>query len=241
MFTDQFLQRILHRSSLISRKNTAGFTLIELVVVIMIMGVMALALFAYLFPQKQLDKAKDAIRKHDAQEIKKALDLYYNDHNCYPTSVPFGSSWTQGRTIYMKKVPQDPDCKTNSTQCYRYQIEAGDTCPQWNVLYTRSVSQLASGASTNSKSCGLNLMPSCSPTNVAGWSCDISGTPNCHYIDTNPIPTTSFVSLGVSGAGACSGGTAFVCTPSGCDVGSSGGPLFCTQQECQAAYDGHQC
>ena len=73
----------------------------------MIMGVMALALFAYLFPQKQLDKAKDAIRKHDAQEIKKALDLYYNDHNCYPTSVPFGSSWTQGRTIYMKKVPQE--------------------------------------------------------------------------------------------------------------------------------------
>lgn len=236
--------RLLPFSSLISRifkKKSAGFTLIELIVILMIMGILALALLGFLIPQKQLDKAKDAVRKHDSQELKKALDLYYSDHNCYPTEVPFGSSWTDGKVTYMKKVPQDPDCSTNNDQCYRYQIEPGDTCPQWNVIYTRSVSTLASGASTQSQTCALNLLPDCSPTDVSGWSCDISGTPNCHYISNNEIPTTSFIPLGVSGSGSCSGGGTFVCTPSGCDAGTSGGPLFCTQQECQSAYDAGQC
>ena len=236
--------KLLPILSLISRvfkKRSSGFTLIELIVILMIMGVLAVALFAFLVPQKQLDKAKDAIRKHDTQEIKKALDIYYNDHDCYPREIPFGSSWTEGQVVYMQKVPQDPDCKTNEAQCYRYQIEPGDTCAQWNVLYTRSVSTLASGASTNVKTCSLNLLPDCSPTDITGWSCDVSGTPNCHYISNNAIPTTSFIPLGVSGPGACPGGNAYVCTPSGCDSGTSGGPLFCTQQECQNAYNGNQC
>jgi prepilin-type N-terminal cleavage/methylation domain-containing protein len=173
--------------------SSRGFTLVELIVVIAILSVLMVVSIMLFNPLLQLDKAKDAQRKHDFEQIKVAADSYYNDHNCYPTqaqNIPFGQEWTDpvSGTVYMKTVPQDPDCfKTGS--CYVYQTDAGN-CPQWNVLYAHLSVKLSAS----------ELLKSCPLRNVCGVVfpkynyCVFSGNLDCSYIKSNPMPTPNFSS-----------------------------------------------
>ncbi len=75
-----------------SREKNWGFTLIELLVVIVIIGILAtiaVSTFSGYFA-----KARDAKRIHQVMQLKKALELYYVDHEEYPDlsiSVPGGN------------------------------------------------------------------------------------------------------------------------------------------------------
>jgi len=79
-----------------------GFTLIELLVVIFTIGLLAGILLPNFVSSRE--RARDARRKHDLNEIKTALRLYYNDNQSYPEVVSFGTSWPP----YMQVVPNDP-------------------------------------------------------------------------------------------------------------------------------------
>jgi len=87
-----------------------GFTLVELIVVIAILGLLA-AIGLGSFRTSQI-KGRDSQRKSDLAQIQRALELYYNDHQQYPLSVEFpggGGVWEDDEgTLYMKEVPQDP-------------------------------------------------------------------------------------------------------------------------------------
>ena len=162
-----------------------GFTLIELLVVISMVGVMISFFLIFINPFKQVQKAKDAQRQADLSNIRQALDTYYNDHNCFPASLPFGSPWQVGSTVYMKKVPQDPDCLSGGS-CYQY-LNDTETCPQWNVLFSKAA------VSSNATSCPLQQIPSCVPSNYydSGYSsCIVSGTVNCPTLVSMSIPTS---------------------------------------------------
>lgn len=106
-----------------------GFTLIELMVVIVILGILTL-IGINAFMSSQL-KARDSRRKSDFGAISRALEMYYNDKSAYPAHDPGGSgnimgcgtsainacTWgsntmqfkdeTKG-TLYMAKLPGDP-------------------------------------------------------------------------------------------------------------------------------------
>lgn len=125
-----------------ARKNSSrnGFTLVELIVSILILSVLIFMLIVLVSPVDQLRKLQNSQRKSDLDQVKTALDTYYNDHGCYPTSVPFGTRWVDGLNILMKKVPQDPSiyCRDDSN-CYPYAyvIDEESNCPQWAVVYAR--------------------------------------------------------------------------------------------------------
>src|SRR5258706_992741 len=69
-------------------KQKKGFTLIELLVSIAIIATLiGLALPNYLSAR---GRAKDARRKEDLQQLKSALQLYYNDFHKYPPSGSAG-------------------------------------------------------------------------------------------------------------------------------------------------------
>ena len=94
-----------------------GFTLIEIMVVILIIGLLALMVVPRL--RGVADRAKRTKAQADIQELKQALDRYYLDNGSYPTtdqglqalvSPPSGgrlpSNYEQGG--YIEKLPSDP-------------------------------------------------------------------------------------------------------------------------------------
>jgi general secretion pathway protein G len=94
-----------------------GFTLIEIMVVILIIGLLALMVVPRL--RGVADRAKRTKAQADIQELKQALDRYYLDNGSYPTTdqglqalvaPPTGgrlpSNYEQGG--YIEKLPSDP-------------------------------------------------------------------------------------------------------------------------------------
>lgn len=85
-----------------------GFTLIELLVVMAILGILA-TLGLGSFRSAQM-KGRDAVRKHDLEQIEKALEMYNNDKGVYPDTLPSGE-WRdpdEYSTLYIKEIPTDP-------------------------------------------------------------------------------------------------------------------------------------
>ncbi len=98
------------------QSHRKGFTLIELLVVIAIIGVLASIVLASLNSARL--KARDARRIADLNQIKTALNFYYDSNNAYPSVGSWVSSraaqpWLPGISpTYISSVPADP---TNTT------------------------------------------------------------------------------------------------------------------------------
>lgn len=133
-------------------KTNQGFTLIELMIVMVIMGVLAtIGVGSFISSQK---KSRDAKRKSELRQVAQALEAYYNDNSAYPTgnttdgrikvcdatgenggalectwgTSPFKSS--SNTTTYMIKLPKDP--KSDWRYYYRK-----TTTNKWYQLYAR--------------------------------------------------------------------------------------------------------
>ena len=173
--------RLNRGQSSIVNLQSSGFTLVELLVVMVMVSVFLLMAFLIIDPIGQLDKAKDAQRKKDFEQIRNALDTYYNDKNCYPLSIPFGSTWSVGSIVYMQKVPQDPDC-SKTGYCYVLQVDQTSSCPQWGILWTRL------SRPTNAVSSCLIRSACGNYPNIKYNYCVMSGNVDCAYVKSNPLP-----------------------------------------------------
>ncbi len=85
-----------------------GFTLVELLVVIAIIGVLATLLLLQLNTARQ--KARDARRIADTNQVRSAMELFYDDTGTYPTSTNLGTFTYSGKQVgdYLNKIPDDP-------------------------------------------------------------------------------------------------------------------------------------
>lgn len=130
--------------------NKKGFTLVEMLVVISIIGI--LSSFAVVSLNSARQKARDALRKGDMAQLRTALNLYYDDNNyqypacgtldsgaddyganvgsgagtgstCYSTIL--SDALTSGSRPLMSRLPEEPRNPTNdpdedSVYIYRY-------------------------------------------------------------------------------------------------------------------------
>lgn len=67
-------------------KSKRGFTLLELIIVVAIIGILATIIITALGSAKE--KGRDGRRERDIHEIQTALGLYYPDHHEYPHGNP---------------------------------------------------------------------------------------------------------------------------------------------------------
>ena len=107
------------RHSWLSHKKSSGFTLIELMVVIVILGILAL----YVAPKimGRPDEAKQVKARMDIVSLETALKLYRLDNGFYPSTeqglaalvqVPqsgqIPKKWKEGGYLEKGQVPKDP-------------------------------------------------------------------------------------------------------------------------------------
>ena len=96
-------------------RRSAGFTLVEIMVVVVILGILAVLIVPRVLGRS--DEARQAAAKHDIATIMQSLKLYRLDNGRYPTndqglqalvtkpsSAPAPSNWKP----YLDKVPKDP-------------------------------------------------------------------------------------------------------------------------------------
>lgn len=142
--------------------NKKGFTLVEMLVVISIIGI--LSSFAVVSLNSARQKARDALRKGDMAQLRTALNLYYDDNNyrypacgtldilatdfgatvgtgagtgstCYSTIL--ASALTSGTRPLMDRIPEDPRNPTNDSvvdpiHIYRYVSDGSE----YAIVYT---------------------------------------------------------------------------------------------------------
>jgi general secretion pathway protein G len=92
----------------IGRKQDAGFTLIELMIVMAIIGVLAvIAVPSYV---SALKHAREAVLKEDLHVLRAAIDSYTMDKQKAPQSLD-----DLIQDGYLKSIPEDPMTRSSTT------------------------------------------------------------------------------------------------------------------------------
>jgi type II secretion system protein G len=98
-------------------KKQGGFTLLELLIVIVIIGILAVLIVPNLTAGPQ--RARDSQRKSDLRNVKTALETYFNDSNAYPNVANYAGLSVLSPN-YIKTLPVDPKGGTAAAPKYTY-------------------------------------------------------------------------------------------------------------------------
>lgn len=117
------------------RPLVTGFTLIEILVVVSIIGILATVGLANFMPS--LAKGRDAQRLDDARKIIAALEQYKADYGSYPVvagwvdSSSAAADWIPGISpTYIERAPIDPKNLASKDLYYYYRSDGNDYCLQ---------------------------------------------------------------------------------------------------------------
>lgn len=105
-----------------------GFTFLEVMIVVVILGILAVMAMPDL--SRAADEAKAARIQADLGTIGSAVELYYSKHGTYPASI---ESLCDKENGFLKKKPETPDVNTS----YELNSSTGEvTCTFKNKTYS---------------------------------------------------------------------------------------------------------
>lgn len=87
-----------------NHKYQKGFTLLELMVVVAVIGALSTLVLTQLNVART--KSRDTKRVSDISMLSVALELYFEDNGTYPTNGPYHAS--QPLSQYIVRLPRDP-------------------------------------------------------------------------------------------------------------------------------------
>jgi len=191
------------------------FTLMELLIIVAMLTLVATVVLVFLNPKKQLEKVWDGKRKHELSQLKKVLEDWYNDKQCYPkpSEICYDASDIKttchicGRSPqspsfspYLSSLPCDPQSPTKE---YLYQVDDVD-CPRLYRIYTTLSN--SSDPAIAEVGCSQN----CGPGDVTGYIYNYAVT------SPNTAPESGPGGYYCSGIGNCTSydNTKQICTPS---------------------------
>jgi general secretion pathway protein G len=90
----------------IQSSSQRGFTLLELMIVLAIMGI--LITLAQPSLKQSIVRAKEAVLRDDLYQIRDAIDQYYADNGKYPAQITDLISESEKAKSYLRGIPKDP-------------------------------------------------------------------------------------------------------------------------------------
>lgn len=132
-----------------SRRKISGFTLIELMVVIAIIGILSSMISVSLSYARM--KARDARRISDLTQIRTALELYYSDNGKYPSA---GAETTYGENTYYYSFNASWDELANKLRKYISTLPkdpVNSACAPWEetaACYSYTYGNVGNGTGT---------------------------------------------------------------------------------------------
>jgi general secretion pathway protein G len=91
-----------------TERRESGFTLLELIIVVAIIGILATVAMPALKDVPR--RSAEAVLKNNLRTLRDVIDQHYGDKGKYPTSL---EALVEGG--YLRKVPNDPITKRNDT------------------------------------------------------------------------------------------------------------------------------
>lgn len=91
------------------RYAASGFSLVELLVVIAVIGILATLVVSAINPAEQLNRARDAKRQQEVNRLAKALAAYYTNNN---SQYPLVAGWV-GTLIAANELNSQPQDTVN--------------------------------------------------------------------------------------------------------------------------------
>jgi general secretion pathway protein G len=92
----------------VHKRGSTGFTLLELIIVIAVIGILATISIPML--KNTPRRAVEAVLKHDLRVLREMIDDYKHDKGSYPTALE--DLVTEG---YLRDIPDDPITKSSET------------------------------------------------------------------------------------------------------------------------------
>lgn len=89
-----------------NKKLKKAFTLVEMLIVVIIIGILMWALLPKL--KWAQERARDTARKANLTTISTALEMYFNDSGTYPTWNCVSDLWGKLVPTYVSELPSDP-------------------------------------------------------------------------------------------------------------------------------------
>lgn len=149
------------------KQKQSGFTIVELLIVIVIIGILAgLVITTFVGIQA---RARDSERQTDINAIQKQVEAYYADKGAYPTAANLNLlAWRSGNNVKLDvKALADPSAAT--TQSLSGTVPNGTTNKPYSYVPLNAADTACDASTDNAGAAITPALGACTQYTLSSW------------------------------------------------------------------------